>query len=179
MKTCDELLIEYQNEFIDLVERRTETNTALTDLQRKYLIMQEKKLKMSNDIENQKQSLVDLKRRIEVKNGAIVRINKQFSDEKTNYNSSVEAIEDKRALEVNTMSNIINEVSSFLVKVVMEIPTYVGGKHMVVGFDKSNQRTFETPSIKEECAKGVFNNYVDIILPFFDPLPSSSCPRSY
>ena len=127
MKTCDELVIEYQNEFIDLVEKRTETNTALTDLQRKYLIMQEKKLKMSNDIENQKQSLVDLKRRIEVKNGAIVRINKQFSDEKTNYNSSVEAIEDKRALEVNTMSNLINEVSSCLVKVVMGIPKYLCG----------------------------------------------------
>ena len=92
--------------------------------------MQEKKLKMSNDIENQKQSLVDLKRRIEVKNGAIVRINKQFSDEKTNYNSSVEAIEDKRALEVNTMSNLINEVSSCLVKVVIGIPTYVGGESM-------------------------------------------------
>ena len=60
------------------MEKRTETNTALTDLQRKYLIMQEKKMKMSNDIDNQKQSLVDLKRRIEVKNGAIVRINKQF-----------------------------------------------------------------------------------------------------
>ena len=79
--------------------------------------MQEKKLKMSNDIETQKQSLVDLKRRIEVKNGAIVRINKQFSDEKTSYNSSVEAIEDKRALEVNTMSNLINEVSSFINKI--------------------------------------------------------------
>ena len=117
--------LKYQNEFIDLVEKRTETNTALTDLQRKYLIMQEKKLKMSNDIENQKQSLVDLKRRIEVKNGAIVRINKQFSDEKTNYNSSVEAIEDKRALEVNTMSNLINEVSTCLVKVVMGIPKYL------------------------------------------------------
>merc|ERR1711971_347224 len=109
--------LKYQNEFIDLVEKRTETNTALTDLRRKYLIMQEKKLKMSNDIENQKQSLVDLKRRIEVKNGAIVRINKQFSDEKTNYNSSVEAIEDKRALEVNTMSNLINEVEAIKIEV--------------------------------------------------------------
>ena len=35
-----------------------------------------------------------------------------FSDEKTNYNSSVEAIEAKRALEVNTMSNLVNEVST-------------------------------------------------------------------
>ena len=105
--------LKYQNEFIDLVEKRTETNTALTDLQRKYLIMQEKKMKMSNDIETQKQNLIDLKRRIEVKNGAIVRINKQFSDEKSNYNSSVEAIEAKRALEVNTMSDLVNEVSAY------------------------------------------------------------------
>ena len=58
------LWLKYQNEFIDLIETRTEANAALTDLQRKYLIMQEKKMKMQSDIENLKGSLSELRRRI-------------------------------------------------------------------------------------------------------------------
>ena len=84
--------LKYQNEFIDLIETRTEANATLTDLQRKYLIMQEKKMKMQSDIETLKQSLSELKRRIDVKHGAITRINKEFSDEKNCYNNSVESI---------------------------------------------------------------------------------------
>ena len=104
--------LKYQNEFIDLIETRTEANAALTDLQRKYLIMQEKKMKMQSDIETLKQSMSELKRRIDVKHGAITRINKEFSEEKTCYNNSVEAIEAKRALEVNAMSYLVSQVEA-------------------------------------------------------------------
>ena len=104
--------LKYQNEFIDLIETRTEANATLTDLQRKYLIMQEKKMKMQSDIENLKQSLAELKRRIDVKHGAITRINKDFSDEKTCYNNAVESLEGKRALEVNAMSNLVSHVEA-------------------------------------------------------------------
>ena len=103
--------LKFQNEFIDLVQKRTDENSTLTDLQRKHLIMQEKKMKVTNEIENLKGNLIDLKRRIDAKNGVITRINKQFSDEKSNFNASIESIEAKRAHEVNIMSSIVNRVS--------------------------------------------------------------------
>ncbi len=106
--------LKYQNEFIDLVEQRTTANSELTDLQRKYLIMQEKKMKMASDIESLKHSLVELKKRIETKNGLITRINRQFSEEKANYSTSVETIEAKRATEVNAMSDLVNMVNKII-----------------------------------------------------------------
>ena len=58
-----------------------------------------------------------MKRRIEAKNGSITRVDRQFAEEKTNYNSSVEAIEAKRALEVNAMSDLVSQVECIKLEV--------------------------------------------------------------
>lgn len=109
--------LKYQNEFIDLVESRANANASLTDLTRKFCIMQEKKMKLGTDIEAMKQSLHELTRRIEAKNGSIVRVNKQLSDEKTNYDNSMSSIEAKRAHEVNAMSDLVGQVEAIKIEV--------------------------------------------------------------
>ena len=70
--------MKYQNELIDLINKRTSLNESLTELTRRYLIMQEKKMKSESDIEAMIQQLAELKRRIETKNNLITRINKQY-----------------------------------------------------------------------------------------------------
>ena len=70
--------MKYQNELIDLINKRTTLNESLTELTRRYLIMQEKKMKSETDIEAMIQQLAELKRRIETKNNLITRINKQY-----------------------------------------------------------------------------------------------------
>jgi hypothetical protein len=62
-----------------------------------------------------KQSMVELKRRIDTRDGMITRINRQFSEEKATYTASLEAIEAKRALEVNTMSDLVAHVEAIKV----------------------------------------------------------------
>ena len=70
--------LKYQNELIELINKRTSLNESLTELTRRYLIMQEKKMKSESDIEAMIQQLAELKRRIETKNNLITRINKQY-----------------------------------------------------------------------------------------------------
>ena len=70
--------MKYQNELIELINKRTSLNESLTELTRRYLIMQEKKMKSESDIEAMIQQLAELKRRIETKNNLITRINKQY-----------------------------------------------------------------------------------------------------
>jgi hypothetical protein len=49
--------LRYQNEFISLVEKRTLSNTSLTELTRKFLIMQEKKMKLESEITGKVRSI--------------------------------------------------------------------------------------------------------------------------
>ena len=109
--------LKYQNEYIELIDKKTDMNAALTELTRRFLIMQEKKMKNEADIEAMTQQLGELRRRIEAKNNLITRINKQYSEEKNNYNSSLQSIESKRALEVNRMSDLVDQVEAIKVEV--------------------------------------------------------------
>ncbi len=104
--------LKYQNDFIQLVERRATANNSLTELTRKYLIMTEKRMKLETEIEAMKSSMADLTRRIEAKDGEITRIQRGFHKEKANYKASMEAIESKRAHEVNAMSDLVKMVDA-------------------------------------------------------------------
>ena len=65
--------LKYQNEYIELINKKEALNTTLTELTRRFLIMQEKKMKNEADIEAMMQQLSELKRRILEKNNYITR----------------------------------------------------------------------------------------------------------
>ena len=72
-------------QFINLTERKGEVSGNLTEDTKRYLILQEKKKKLEIEAEALELSVVNMKRRIETRDGAIRRLNGAYHDEKERY----------------------------------------------------------------------------------------------
>ena len=104
--------LKYQNEFITKVDEKSVKSEVLRETNRKHLVMEQKNHKLQSEIVSMERALVELKRRLEVKDGVIMRLNKQFFEEKQRYAEDVKVIEGKRALEVNKMQLLLEQVEA-------------------------------------------------------------------
>ena len=77
--------LKYQNEFIASVENQSNIAQTLNDTTTKYRVMQEKHQKLQIEIVNLEKYHVDLKRKLESKDGLIRRMNRQYYEEKSRY----------------------------------------------------------------------------------------------
>ena len=64
---------------------------------------------------------VEVRRKIESLHGSIVRLQRMQADEKENYNLSLKSIESRRALEVNKMQNVLDEVEAVKAQVILNL----------------------------------------------------------
>ena len=77
--------LKYQNQFISSVQVQSNTVQLLGDTTTKYRVMQEKHQKLQLEIVTLEKYHIDLKRKLESKDGLIRRMNRQYYEENTRY----------------------------------------------------------------------------------------------
>ena len=77
--------LKYQNQFISSVQVQSNTMQLLGDTTTKYRVMQEKHQKLQLEIVTLEKYHIDLKRKLESKDGLIRRMNRQYYEENTRY----------------------------------------------------------------------------------------------